>query len=174
MVGRYRLNLSAWKSSSNNTNIVYHFALFLKLIALCAPLNCWTRKLATNVNVNWKRKLATNLSLHSYVFLLDFFLQLLGFSCFEPFKQSVELLMRKTNCQLKKEKKGHQQQAACGDIAKFERAIALINESREICARDMKKLEEQNSELKKTLNEKELAISQLQVSSTIFCIFLKS
>ena len=81
--------------------------------------------------------------------------------------------MGKTSCQLKKEKKGHQQQAACGDINKFERAIALINESREIYARDMKKLEEQNAELKKTHNEKELAISQLQVSSTIFCIFLK-
>ena len=51
--------------------------------------------------------------------------------------------------------------AACN--SELETGFSLINEGREICLRGMKKLEEQNGEMKKTLIEKDVIISQLQV-----------
>ena len=57
---------------------------------------------------------------------------------------------------------GEEMASAEGCNSKFA-GFALINEGREMCLRDMKLLEEENEELKQSLNEKDAIIIQLQV-----------
>ena len=64
-----------------------------------------------------------------------------------------------------------EERASAGSNSKLA-GFALINEGREICLRDMKKLKDENEKLKQSLNEKDAIIIQLQVRH--FFLYLHS